>query len=124
MAIHQNHQIVPRQVQLESLACGVIEGNNTDELEGEVALQKVNRQVLVRDHARFSINDAEVFDWMLRGVILIVHWAAHVQGNVDRADLVEQGEVLADLLPELGLKLNYADLVEGDLELVGVLPRH
>ena len=101
--IHEDHEVISRQVQLECLARLVVEGHDADQFEGQVALQEVYGEVLVRHFARLAVDDAELLDRVLGDLVGILDWSAHVERDVDGADLVEQGEVLADLLPQLVL---------------------
>ena len=38
---------------------------------------------------------------MLADLVLVLDWASHIERDVDRADLVEEGKVLTYLLPQL-----------------------
>ena len=50
MPINEDHEVVSCQIQLECLACSVVKCDDTDQFKWQIALQKVNCEVLVCYH--------------------------------------------------------------------------
>ena len=78
MTVNQNHQVLPGQVKLERLTCGIVECNDSQEFKWQIALEEVNCQKLISDHARFAVDYAELFNWVLADVVEVFYGAAHV----------------------------------------------
>ena len=78
MPIDEDHQVISSQVQLESFTAGIVESDYANEVKWGVALQEVDSEVLVCDHTRLAIDNAEVLYRMLGNLVRVFHWTTHV----------------------------------------------